>query len=91
LRIVAGKDGPLRIRDNFGGRTPEWSLSGIRKVGDNFEVALHKGEAVEATLPRPPTLPPAPADAAKPVVERPARQPNRLKPGITDSLWGVSP
>ena len=68
FRLVAGQDGQVRIRDNFGGRTPQWSRSGVRKVGDNFELTLRKGEFVEATLPEPSELPPAPADAAEPVV-----------------------
>ncbi|MCC6133628.1 MAG: glycoside hydrolase N-terminal domain-containing protein, partial [Acidobacteria bacterium] len=38
FRIVAGKDGPVRIRDNFGGRVPTWSREGVRKSGRDFEV-----------------------------------------------------
>ena len=68
FRLVAGQDGLVRIRDNFGGRTPKWSRSGVRKVGDNFELTLKKGQFVEATLPEPPALPPAPPNAAEPVV-----------------------
>jgi len=68
FRLVAGKDGLARIRDNFGGRTPKWSRSGVRKVGDNYELTLKKGQFVEATLPKPPEVPPAPANAAEPVV-----------------------
>ena len=68
LRIVAGRDGTVAIRDNFGGRTPTWSLPGVRKVGDNFQVALRAGQAIEATLPKPTEIPPAPADVAEPVV-----------------------
>jgi alpha-L-fucosidase 2 len=70
LRVVAGRDGLLRIRDNFGSRVPKWSRSGVEKVGDNFEVTLKKGEAIEATLPKPASIPPAPADKAEPVVIR---------------------
>jgi len=70
LRLVAGKDGLVRIRDNFGGRTPKWSHSGVRKVGDNFELTLKKGQAVEAALPKPAELPPAPPNAAEPVAHR---------------------
>ncbi len=50
LRIVAGKDGVVRIRDNFGGRQPEWSRAGVTKVGDRFEVALRAGQTIEATF-----------------------------------------
>lgn len=68
FRIVAGQDGAIRLRDNFGGRTPQWNRQGMRKTGNNFEVSLKRGEALEATLPKPDTLPAAPANAAKPVV-----------------------
>ena len=67
LRLVAGKDGRVRLRDNFGGRTPEWSRSDVRKVGDNFELTMQRGQSVEATLPKPPELPPAPTNLAEPV------------------------
>ncbi|ALE05235.1 hypothetical protein AL755_06680 [Arthrobacter sp. ERGS1:01] len=51
--VVAGKDGTVRIRDNFGGRKPQFSVAGVRKVGGDFHVALRRGEAVTATLERP--------------------------------------
>jgi alpha-L-fucosidase 2 len=54
FRITAGKDGVVRIRDNFGGRAPKWSRDGVRKVGDNLEASLAKGESLEATLPASP-------------------------------------
>jgi len=53
FRIVAGKDGAIRVRDNFGGRRPQWDRDGVRKTGDNFEVSLRKGESIQATLPKP--------------------------------------
>ncbi|MGO8753263.1 MAG: glycosyl hydrolase family 95 catalytic domain-containing protein [Thermoguttaceae bacterium] len=68
FRIVAGKDGVLRIRDNFAGRVPVWSRSGVEKRGEDFEVTLKCGEAIEATAPRPESIPAAPAGAAKPIV-----------------------
>jgi hypothetical protein len=64
FRILAGKDGIIRIRDNFGGRAPK----GFRKVGDNFEVTLKKGAIIEATLPKLATIPEAPANVAEPVI-----------------------
>lgn len=77
FRIAAGKSGVVRIRDNFDGQTPKWSRKGVTKVGDRFEVALRKGDVITATLPKPPSVPPAPANAAEPVVIRKtaARQP----------------
>ena len=64
LRVVSGRDGPVHIRDNFGGREPRWSRGGVEKVGDNFEVALKRGEIIEATLPKPKEIPFAPANVA---------------------------
>ncbi len=51
FRIVAGKAGVVRIRDNFGPRVPKWNREGVRKVADNFEVTLDRGAVLEATLP----------------------------------------
>ena len=67
LRIVAGHNGLVRIRDNFGGRTPHWTGGDVKKVGENFEVTLESGQVIEATLPKPVSIPPAPANLAKPV------------------------
>ncbi len=68
LRVVAGRDGCVRIRDNFGGRTPEWNCDDVRKRSEDFEVVLRRGEAVEASLPRPDSPAPRPDDVAEPVV-----------------------
>jgi alpha-L-fucosidase 2 len=70
LRVIAGRDGVIRIRDNFGGRSPNWSRQGLTKIGDNFEVSLKRGQTIEATLPKPDSIPTAPSNAAKPVVIR---------------------
>lgn len=61
FRVVAGRDGPVHIRDNFGGRTPSWSRPGVRRVGADFEIVLKKDQAIEATLPKPTRLPSEPA------------------------------
>ncbi len=50
FRIVAGRAGVVRIRDGFGGRKLQWSKAGARKVGDDFEVTLKRGETLEATI-----------------------------------------
>lgn len=68
IRVVAGSDGVLRIRDNFEGREPVWSRDGVKKAGENFEVALKRGQALEATLAKPANIPPEPANAARPLV-----------------------
>ncbi|HOB97254.1 MAG TPA: glycoside hydrolase N-terminal domain-containing protein [Verrucomicrobiota bacterium] len=60
FRVVAGRDGVLRIRDNFAGCTPRWNRDGVSKSGRDFEVSLRVGEAIEATLERPATVPPVP-------------------------------
>lgn len=66
----AGKDGVIRLRDNFGGRAPVWhpATQSVVKSGDVFEIALKRGESVEATLAAPSEPPPAPTDAAEPLV-----------------------
>jgi alpha-L-fucosidase 2 len=69
FRVVAGKDGPVRIRDNFGGPVPKWSRKGVGKVEDNFELTLKKGEILEATLPKPAEVPPAPPNLAQPMAK----------------------
>jgi alpha-L-fucosidase 2 len=68
LRVVAGRDGAVHIRDNFGGRPPRWSREGVSRDDADFVIALKAGEAIEATLDRPAAIPPAPPDAAEPVV-----------------------
>jgi alpha-L-fucosidase 2 len=70
FRVTAGKDGTVRIRDNFSGRQPKWDRDSVKKVGDNYEIALKKGQSVEAELAKPATIPPAPANLAEPVVTR---------------------
>jgi alpha-L-fucosidase 2 len=67
FRIVASRDGVLRVRDNFDGQTPKWNLPEVKKVGDRFEVNLAKGQVLEATLDKPSSVPPEPGDVAKPV------------------------
>jgi alpha-L-fucosidase 2 len=80
FRIVAGSTGTVRIRDNFGGREPEWNIRGVQKIGDNFEVVVKKGAVVEAALAKPAVIPPAPANLAEPAVipAHSAIQPNTL-------------
>ncbi|MBX3751178.1 MAG: glycoside hydrolase N-terminal domain-containing protein [Opitutaceae bacterium] len=63
LRVVATRDGEIRIRDNFGGRAPAWSRAGSRRVGDDYVFTVKAGDAIEATLPKPASVPPAPANA----------------------------
>jgi hypothetical protein len=67
FRITASRDGILRIRDNFGDRVPTWNRAGIRKTGVNYELPVRAGDHIEATLPKPGAIPPAPANAAEPI------------------------
>jgi len=60
LRVTAGADGDVRIRDNFDGRTPQWNRAVTRQNGADFLFVVRKGEVIEATLPKPAGLPPSP-------------------------------
>ena len=60
--------GVLRVRDNFGGREPQWNRGGVAKIGDDYELKLKSGESLEAAFPKPETIPPAPDNVAEPVV-----------------------
>ena len=72
FKLTAGKDGIVRVRDNFGGRTPVWSPAAleVKKVGDNFEIPLRRGGSIEATFATPAAVPPAPAGAAEPLIRQ---------------------
>jgi alpha-L-fucosidase 2 len=50
LRVLAARDGWVKIRDNFAGRPLTWSRPGVRKTGDNFEVYLKRGQSIEGSL-----------------------------------------
>ena len=80
LRVVAGRAGELRIRDNFGGRAPAWSKGAPRKSGDDFVFTVKSGDVIEATLPKPAGVPPAPANAWLDDVPKPPQNPGvRMK------------
>ncbi len=64
FRVVAGRDGLIRIRDNFGGREPKWDQTGVKKVGENFEIKMKIGQRLEAVFGKPKSIPPAPANLA---------------------------
>jgi alpha-L-fucosidase 2 len=67
FRIVAGHNGLIRVRDNFGGRVPRWNCKGVRQVNGNFEVEAKAGWSIEATLPGLDEVPAPPANLAAPV------------------------
>lgn len=49
LRVVAGSDGIVRIRDPFAGRQPAWNRADITWVGRDFQVPLKTGDVLEAS------------------------------------------
>lgn len=63
FRIEATRDGKLTLRDNFAGRPIQWQGPRPSKQGDNYEITLKAGAILEATLPRPEQIPPAPDNA----------------------------
>lgn len=70
LLVQAKCDGLVKIRDNFGGREPQWNRKGVKKVGENYEITLRKGQVLEATLRKPKEIPLPPSNTAEPVVIR---------------------
>lgn len=48
--IVAAKAGIVRIKDNFNGRVPQWSVKNVEKKGDVFYVQVVKGQQLEASF-----------------------------------------
>ena len=49
--ITAGKKGIVRIKDNFSGQEPKWSLAGVTKHGELYEARLAKGATLNASFP----------------------------------------
>jgi alpha-L-fucosidase 2 len=48
--IVAGKTGIVRIKDDFNGQKPKWSLGNVQKKAGVYEVILAKGQKVDAVF-----------------------------------------
>ncbi len=69
LRIMAGRNGEVRVQDNFESRMPEWNRKVTRR-GNLFVATLKKGDVLEAMLTKPAQVPPAPEKLAEPVVTR---------------------
>ena len=51
VKVRAGTDGLLSLRDPFGGRKAVWNRADVKKKGENYEVFLRKGESLVGTLP----------------------------------------
>lgn len=86
LRVVAGVDGKLRIRDNFGGRVPQWNQPASRD-GDDFVFEVEAGAVIEATLPKPAAIPPPPASPPAPADRWDGAMPLApLDPGVPMSV-----
>jgi len=52
VRITAGRDGRLRLRDPFGDQEATWSRP-MKRVGENYEGTLRAGDVLDASLKRP--------------------------------------
>jgi alpha-L-fucosidase 2 len=58
VRVTAGHDGLVRIRDTFGGRRVKWTLVGpassrsitVTKVGNTHDVTLTRGDTIEGSV-----------------------------------------
>jgi alpha-L-fucosidase 2 len=50
FRVLASKNGTVRIQDNFQGKSPKWNLDNVKKNGNIFEVKLDKGQKLEASF-----------------------------------------
>jgi alpha-L-fucosidase 2 len=46
--LTAKKEGTVRIKDSFGGKTPKWNVEKVKKTGDIYEINLKAGEKLEA-------------------------------------------
>lgn len=80
FRITAGRNGVLRLADNFGGRPITWKTGAMEKSGNFYQANVRKGEVIEGILEKPAAAPEAPENAAEPVVISPpgAIRPNKL-------------
>ncbi|NQT35869.1 MAG: glycoside hydrolase N-terminal domain-containing protein [Planctomycetes bacterium] len=47
VRIEATVDGTLRLRNPFPARVPRWNLQNVTRQGEDYVVALKKGESIE--------------------------------------------
>lgn len=56
VKVVAGRDGTVRIRANFDDREPRWSVDDVVKFGNDFHLTMRRGEMVTATLEREPAF-----------------------------------
>ncbi len=50
VRVMAEKDGVLRLRDPFGASKVKWNRKGVKKTKEDFEVYLKKGEVLEGRV-----------------------------------------
>jgi alpha-L-fucosidase 2 len=48
LKVTAGRDGLLKLRDNFAGKPPVWSRPDVQKSGTDWQCRLKVGETLEA-------------------------------------------
>ena len=81
FKIVAGRKGELRIRNNFGDRKIRWSREGVMMDGQDFVINLEQGDRIEATLKRPGALPAEP-EAAREALWTPPPWPGVSESGV---------
>ena len=48
LKVTTGRDGLLKIRDNFGPKRPVWNRPKVQKAGPDWQCRLRAGESLEA-------------------------------------------
>lgn len=49
FKITAGKDGWIKVRDNFGNPEFSWNIPDVKKAGENYVFYLKKDQSVTAT------------------------------------------
>ena len=50
VRIESAVDGPLHLRDPFGGRPVRWNRRDVRRVGQDYVATLRRGEVLEGSV-----------------------------------------
>jgi len=50
FRVMAEREGLVRVRDPFGGEEATWNRPGVKRVDQNWEFQLRPGELLEARL-----------------------------------------
>jgi len=62
FKIKATVDGVLRLRDNFGGKTPEFSCR-VKKLGNDFVLKMKAGQTLTGKIAKPENVPAQPKES----------------------------